>query len=207
MCARYTRVVSPDFHFQPFPNHFFNFFVMNIFVAKLNFDTDSDGLRTAFEAYGEVDSAKVINDHFTGKSRGFGFVEMPDDEQAMSAIEALNESDLDGNTIVVKKAEPREKRGGGGRGGFGGGGGGRGRGGYGGRRDDYGGGRDRGGYGGGGGGGRRNDYAGGRDRGGYSGGRRDDYGGGRDRRDRDDYSGGRRDDYRKDNDRDNNNRY
>ncbi len=158
---------------------------MNIFVAKLNFDTDSDGLRAAFEAFGDVDSAKVINDHFTGKSRGFGFVEMPDDEQAMSAIEALNESDLDGNTIVVKKAEPREKRGGGGRG----------RGGYGGRRDDYGGGRDRGGYGGGG---RRNDYGGGRDRGGYGGGRRDDYGGGRDRRDRDDYNSGRRD-----NDRDN----
>lgn len=168
---------------------------MNIFVAKLNFDTDNDGLRAAFEAYGEVDSAKVINDHFTGKSRGFGFVEMPDDEQAMNAIEALNESDLDGNTIVVKKAEPREKRGGG-RGGFGGGGG-RGRGGYGGRRDDYGGGRDRGGYGGGG--GRRNDYGGGRDRGGYS--------GARDRRDGGDYSGGRRDDYRRDNDRDNNNRY
>ena len=166
---------------------------MNIFVAKLNFDTDSDGLRAAFEAFGDVDSAKVINDHFTGKSRGFGFVEMPDDEQAMSAIEALNESDLDGNTIVVKKAEPREKRGGGGRGGYGGGG--RGRGGYGGRRDDYGGGRDRGGYGGGG---RRNDYGGGRDRGGYGGGRRDDYGGGRDRRDRDDYNSGRRD-----NDRDN----
>ncbi|NRA50470.1 MAG: RNA-binding protein [Phaeodactylibacter sp.] len=116
---------------------------MNIFVARLNFDTDSDALRTVFEAYGDVDSAKVINDHFTGKSRGFGFVEMPDDEQATNAIKALNESDLDGNTIVVKEAEPREKRGGGGgrdRGGYGGG---RDRGGYGGRRDDYGGGRDR----------------------------------------------------------------
>ncbi len=137
---------------------------MNIFVAKLNFDTDSDGLRAAFEAFGEVDSAKVINDHFTGKSRGFGFVEMPDDEKALEAIEQLNESELDGNTIVVKKAEPREKRGGG-RGGYGNRGGGRDRGGY-------GGGRDRGGYGG-----RRDrdSYGGGRDRGGYGGGRDRNY--------------------------------
>lgn len=82
---------------------------MNIFVTKLDFDTDSEGLRTAFEAYGAVDSAKVINDRFTGKSRGFGFVEMPDDEQAMNAIESLNESDLHGSTIVVKQAEPRER--------------------------------------------------------------------------------------------------
>lgn len=158
----------------------FNFcIVINIFVARLNFDTDSDGLRAAFEAYGEVDSAKVINDHFTGKSRGFGFVEMPNDDEAHKAIEALNESEIDGNTVAVKKAEPREKRGGGGE---------RDRGGY-------GGGRDRGGYGGGG--GDRGGYGGGRDRGGYGGGRdrsysdrggdrdRGGYGGGRDRRSRD----------------------
>ena len=96
---------------------------MNIFVDKLNFDTDSDGLREAFEAFGEVESAKVIMDHFTGKSKGFGFVEMPDDNEAYNAIEQLNESDLDGNTIVVKKAEPRKPKTGGG-GGYGGGGGG-----------------------------------------------------------------------------------
>jgi len=84
--------------------------MMNIFVARLNFNTDSDGLRAAFEAFGEVDAAKVINDHFTGKSRGFGFVEMPKEEEAMAAIEHLNESDLEGSTIVVKKAEPRGKR-------------------------------------------------------------------------------------------------
>lgn len=104
---------------------------MNIFVAKLNFNTQSDDLREAFESFGEVDSAKVIVDHFTGKSKGFGFVEMPDDEAAMNAINELNDSELDGNTIVVKKAEPRgERRGGGGfnrdrnrdRGGYGGGG-------------------------------------------------------------------------------------
>lgn len=116
---------------------------MNIFVAKLNFDTQSDDLREVFEAYGEVDSAKVIVDHFTGKSKGFGFVEMPNDDEAQKAIDDLNETELDGNTIVVKKAEPRENRGGGG---FNRGGGNRGGGGYG------GGNRDRGGYGGGDGG-------------------------------------------------------
>ena len=128
---------------------------MNIFVAKLNFNTQSADLQEAFEAYGAVDSAKVITDQFTGKSKGFGFVEMANDDEAMNAIEALDNSDLDGNTIVVKKAEPRESRGGGGgfnRGGGGGGGDRRG-GGYG------GGGGDRGGYGGGGGGGyNRNRY-------------------------------------------------
>ncbi|MBX2877342.1 MAG: RNA-binding protein [Saprospiraceae bacterium] len=94
---------------------------MNIFVAKLNFDTHEEDLRAAFEEFGEVASAKIIFDKFTGKSTGFGFVEMDDDEPARSAIDALNDSDLDGRTIVVKKAEPRENRGGGGRGRGGGG--------------------------------------------------------------------------------------
>ena len=128
---------------------------MNIFAAKLSFDTQSEDLREAFEEFGEVSSASVITDKFTGKSKGFGFVEMPNDEEATKAINELNDSTLDGRTIVVKKAEPREERGGGGGGsrgggGYGGGGGSRGGGGgYGG-----GGGGNRGGYGGGGGGGR-----------------------------------------------------
>jgi RNA recognition motif-containing protein len=117
---------------------------MNIFAAKLNFSTSSDGLREAFEQYGEVTSANVIMDRDTGKSKGFGFVEMPNDDEAQNAIEALDNSDLDGSTIVVKKAEPRE----GGGGNRGGGGGNRGGGGYG------GGGNRGGGYGGGGGGNR-----------------------------------------------------
>jgi len=98
---------------------------MNIFIAKLNFSTQSEDLQDVFEAFGTVDSAKVIMDKFTGKSRGFGFVEMPDDDEAMNAINDLNDSELDGNTIVVKKAEPRGDRRGGGsrdRGGYGGGG-------------------------------------------------------------------------------------
>jgi len=120
------------------------FFQMNIFVAKLNFDTQSEDLREVFEAFGEVSSAKVIDDKYTGKSRGFGFVEMDNDEEAMAAINELNDSVLDGNTIVVKKAEPRGERGGGGdRGGNRGGGFNRGGGGGGNRGGGGGYGRDR----------------------------------------------------------------
>ena len=86
---------------------------MNIFVAKLDYGTQEAELRAAFEAFGEVSSAKIITDKFTGRSKGFGFVEMPDDDDAMAAIDQLNDSELDGRTIVVKKAKPREDRGGG----------------------------------------------------------------------------------------------
>lgn len=127
---------------------------MNIFVAKLNFDTQEGDLRDAFEEFGTVDSVKIIMDKFTGRSKGFGFVEMPEDSEAQAAIDDLNGCEFDGREIVVKKAEPRENRGGGG-------GGGRGRGGYGGG----GGGGYRGGGGGGGG------YRGGGGGGGYGGGR------------------------------------
>ena len=102
---------------------------MNIFVAKLNYDTQELDLQDACEEYGQVDSVKIIMDKFTGKSKGFGFVEMADDQEAQAAINGLNDREFDGRTIVVKKAEPRENRGGGGggggynRGGGGGGGG------------------------------------------------------------------------------------
>ncbi|MCI5081821.1 MAG: RNA-binding protein [Saprospiraceae bacterium] len=126
---------------------------MNIFVAKLSFDTQESDLQYAFEEFGAVDSVKIIMDKFTGRSKGYGFVEMPDDDEAQNAIDNLNDSDLDGRTIVVKKAEPRERRdnrgGGGGFRGGGGGGGYRGGGGGGGYRGGGGGG---GGYRGGGGG-------------------------------------------------------
>jgi RNA recognition motif-containing protein len=85
---------------------------MNIFVARLDYDTRSEDLRNAFEQFGEVSSAKVIFDKFTGNSRGFGFVEMDNDQEAMDAIEALNDTELDGRRIVVKKAKPRGDRGG-----------------------------------------------------------------------------------------------
>ncbi len=120
---------------------------MNIFVAKLNYSTDSDTLRETFEQFGTVESANVINDRETGRSKGFGFVEMANDAEGQAAISALDGTDIDGNTIVVKKAEPRENRSSGGGGGFnrgGGGGGGFNRGGGGGNRNGG------GGYGGGG---------------------------------------------------------
>lgn len=103
---------------------------MNIFVAKLNFDTTSDDLRDAFEQFGEVSSAKVIFDRETGRSKGFGFVEMPDDNNGREAIANLNDTELDGRTIVVKEARPKENNRGGGYNRGGGGGYNRGGGGY-----------------------------------------------------------------------------
>lgn len=119
---------------------------MNIFVAKLDYNTTSEDLHEVFTQFGEVTSAKIIFDRETGRSKGYGFVEMAEDDAGSAAIESLNGSTLDGREIVVKKAEPRENRGGGG--GFNRGGG---RGGF--NRGGGGGGYDRGGRGGYGGGG------------------------------------------------------
>jgi RNA recognition motif-containing protein len=85
---------------------------MNIFVAKLNFKTTSEELLELFEKFGEVSSAKVIMDKATNRSKGYGFVEMPDDNQGFAAINDLNETEVDGSTIVVKKARPKESTGG-----------------------------------------------------------------------------------------------
>jgi RNA recognition motif-containing protein len=128
-----------------------------LYVGNLSYQTDSSQLQEAFSQYGSVVSAQVISDRETGRSKGFGFVEMSDDSEAEAAIAAMNGADLDGRNITVNEARPREERGGGG-GGYGGGGGG-GRGGYGG-----GGGGGRGGYGGGGGGRGGRGSSGGRDR-------------------------------------------
>jgi|OM-RGC.v1.018849056 hypothetical protein len=146
--------IEPDeLVIQSIAFYFFNILLMNIFVAKLNYATTDDGLREAFEAFGEVTSAKVIMDRETGRSRGFGFVEMANDDEARNAIQDLDQSELDGREIAVKESEPREKRGGGGYGRGGGGGGynrGGGGGGY--NRGGGGGGYSRGGGGGYGGG-------------------------------------------------------
>ncbi len=104
---------------------------MNIYVGNLPFSTSEDDLRQIFEAFGEVSSAKIITDRLSGKSRGFGFVEMPNDDEARSALDELNGKDMDGRALTVSEARPRES--GGGRGGRGGGGGYRGGGG----RDRY----------------------------------------------------------------------
>lgn len=80
---------------------------MNIFVARLNFKTRREDLEQAFAQFGQVASAKIVKDRETGRSKGFGFVEMPNDEEANKAIAALNETELDGRTIVVKPANPK----------------------------------------------------------------------------------------------------
>ena len=80
---------------------------MNIFVAKLNFKTRKEDLERAFSQFGQVSSAKVVTDRDTGRSKGFGFVEMPNDDEGRAAIAALNEKELDGRIIVVKPANPK----------------------------------------------------------------------------------------------------
>ncbi|MDX2199133.1 MAG: RNA-binding protein [Phycisphaerae bacterium] len=117
-----------------------------LYVGNLAFSVTSDELEQIFGAHGTVQSAQIITDRETGRSKGFGFVEMATNEEAQAAIDALNGQQNNGRALTVNEAKPKESGGGGGRG-FGGGGGGRG--GYGG-----GGGGGRGGYGGGGGGGR-----------------------------------------------------
>ena len=125
---------------------------MDIYVGNLPYSTTDDDLRGLFAAHGEVASARVVIDRMTGRSKGFGFVEMSSDQEAQAAIAALNGKNVDGRNLTVNEARPQEPRsggfgGGGGRRGPGGGGGGFGGGG--GRRGP-GGGAGGGGYGGGG---------------------------------------------------------
>ncbi|HOZ49461.1 MAG TPA: RNA-binding protein [Candidatus Hydrogenedentes bacterium] len=97
---------------------------MRIYAGNLSYTTTDESLEAAFQAYGEVESARVITDRDSGRSKGFGFVEMPERDQAMAAIEGLNGTDLDGRSITVNEARPRPEGGGGGGGGRRGGGGG-----------------------------------------------------------------------------------
>jgi RNA recognition motif-containing protein len=112
-----------------------------LYVGNLSYSVTNDSLETLFAEFGKVQSAQVVMDRDTGRSKGFGFVEMSDNGQAQAAIAGLNQKEVDGRSLTVNEARPREERGGGGGGGgrgYGGGGGGGGR-----------------GYGGGGGGGGR----------------------------------------------------
>ena len=84
---------------------------MNIYVGNLNWETTEDELRQAFESYGQVDTATIIKDKYTGASRGFGFVEMPSDQEGQAAIDGLNGTELGGRTLRVNLARPREDRG------------------------------------------------------------------------------------------------
>lgn len=83
---------------------------MNIYVANLSWNTNSDSLQELFSQYGEVTSAYIINDRETGRSRGFGFVEMPNDEEGQKAIDTLNETEFEGKSIAVSVARPRTER-------------------------------------------------------------------------------------------------
>jgi RNA recognition motif-containing protein len=117
-----------------------------LYVGNLTYGVTDESLQEMFAPFGTVQSAQIIMDRDTGRSKGFGFVEMGSDQEAQAAIAAMNGKEVDGRTLTVNEARPKEDRGGGGgrgggRGGYGGGGGG--------------GGGGRGGYGGGGGGGRR----------------------------------------------------
>ncbi|HTG55947.1 MAG TPA: hypothetical protein VL943_06765 [Niabella sp.] len=80
---------------------------MNIFVAKLNFKTRKEELEAAFAKFGQVTSAKIVRDKETGRSKGYGFVEMPNDDEANNAIAALNEKEFEGKVIAVKPANPK----------------------------------------------------------------------------------------------------
>jgi RNA recognition motif-containing protein len=106
-----------------------------VFVGGLSWNTNDETLRQAFERFGHVDEAKVIQDRDTGRSRGFGFVTFGDEQSAQNAVTGMDGKELDGRTVKVNEAEDKPRGGGGGgggRGGFGGGGGGGSRGGYGG---------------------------------------------------------------------------
>ena len=83
---------------------------MNLYVGNLSYDMSEENLRSEFAEYGEVQSAKIITDKFTGRSRGFGFVEMNSDGEGKKAMEALNGKDFEGRELVVNEARPREER-------------------------------------------------------------------------------------------------
>ena len=118
---------------------------MRLYVGNLSYSVTNQSLEELFAEYGQVKSAQVVQDRDTGRSKGFGFVEMADGGAAQAAIDGLNQKEVDGRALTVNEARPREERGGGGGGG--------GRGGRGGGGGGYGGGGGGGGYGGGGGGG------------------------------------------------------
>ena len=92
---------------------------MNIYVGNLPFEITDESLETTFTEHGEVSTARVIMDRFSGRSRGFGFVEMPNNSEAEAAIQALNGKEVSGRALTVNEARPREDRGGGGGGGGG----------------------------------------------------------------------------------------
>ncbi|OHB87649.1 MAG: RNA-binding protein [Planctomycetes bacterium RIFCSPHIGHO2_02_FULL_40_12] len=147
---------------------------MKIYVGNMSYDTTEEDIRLACEAFGKVESVTILKDKYSGRPKGFGFVEMPSKAEGQAAIDGLNGKELNGRSLNVNEARPRTENFGGSTGGYGGGKGGYSgdkKGGYGGGKGGYGGG-GKGGYGGGKGG-----YGGGGGKGGYGGGK-GGYGGG-----------------------------
>lgn len=105
-----SQTIFPFFPIIELIIYFFIIFLMNIFVSNLSYAVTDADLCDLFKSFGEVSSAKVILDRETQKSRGFGFVEMPDDEAARKAISELEGGEFDGRTIHMKEAQPREER-------------------------------------------------------------------------------------------------
>lgn len=92
---------------------------MNIYIGNISYDVDEEQLKEVCEAYGNISTVTIIKDKFTGKSKGFGFIEVPDEDEGKALIDGLNDSTLDGRTLIVNEARPRtdDRRGGGGGGG------------------------------------------------------------------------------------------
>ena len=105
ICALVTCAVSLFFN-----AHVTEIKTMNIYIGNLAYTVTEDDLRDSFSEFGEVANASIINDKFSGRSKGFGFVEMPKDAEAREAIESLNGKDLNGRTVTVNEAKPREER-------------------------------------------------------------------------------------------------
>jgi cold-inducible RNA-binding protein len=128
-CAHFDLVRKEELGAGPLSNFRSPVMGKKLYCGNLSFNTSSNDLDTLFSEYGTVKSAEVINDRDTGRSKGFGFVEMSNDSEAMAAISGINGKEHDGRTLTVNEARPKEERrggggGGGGRGGYGGGGGG-----------------------------------------------------------------------------------
>ena len=84
--------------------------MVNIYVGNLSYETKEDDLRNMFEAHGKVDRASIVMDRMTGRAKGFGFVEMPNDTEARAAINTLNDKDVDGRKLLVNEAKPKAER-------------------------------------------------------------------------------------------------
>ena len=107
LCYKNGLKLADSINYPYFRHDLKNYYIMNIYVGNLSYGVDESQLKGIFEQYGEVSSVKIINDKFTGRSKGFGFVEMEDDDAARQAIEEMNGHSVDNRNMVVNEARPR----------------------------------------------------------------------------------------------------